>query len=160
MRVEVSSFPDAPTFCSRYSFSSLTTMPSDERVTTAKGHFAYEALEAFTQARDRQEEARRFHEHNCEEAGEPETKFNGTVKDTLEKAEALEKHVKKVSTRAEVTEADFFKTLIDRHEEAQNHLNALPAQLSTAVNDAPKVATLAPAAQHHLPFHTLKVAKF
>ena len=94
-------------------------MLSEQHASKTKGHFAYEALEAFSQARDRQEEATRLYEHNCEEAAEPETKFNGSVKDTLEKAEALEKHVKKVSTKAEFTEADFFKTLIDRHEEAQ-----------------------------------------
>ena len=61
-----------------------------------------------------------------------ETMFNDTIKGTLEKAEALEKHVKTVTMRAEclaTTEADFFKTLLDRQEEAQRHRNELTAQL-------------------------------
>ena len=69
----------------------------------------------------------------CESAkmsrAEGETIFNGTVKDTLAKSEALEKYVKTVTMRAEAlatTEADFFKTLIERQEEeAQKHLNEL-----------------------------------
>ena len=54
-------------------------------------------------------------------------------KTLLQKTEALEKHVKIVTMRAEAwatTEADFFKTLTERHEEAQKHLNELAAQLS------------------------------
>ena len=53
--------------------------------------------------------------------------------DTLEKAEAMEKHAKTVTMRAEslaTTEADFFNTLLDRQEEAQKHMNELSAQLS------------------------------
>ena len=68
----------------------------------------------------------------CQETAEAETIFNGTIKDTLAKTEALEKHVKTVTTRAEAlatTEADFFKALLDRQEEAQKHLNELSAQL-------------------------------
>ena len=45
--------------------------------------------------------------------------FNGTVKDTFGKAEALQKQVKTVTMRAEslaTTEAAFFKTLHDRQE--------------------------------------------
>ena len=41
-------------------------------------------MEAFTQARGRQEEARRFYEQKCEEAA-----VDGTTKNTLEKAQAL-----------------------------------------------------------------------
>ena len=66
------------------------------------------------------------------EAAEAKTIFNGAIKDTLEKAEALEKHVKTVTMRAEplaTTEAEFFKTLLDRQGEAQKHLNELSAQL-------------------------------
>ena len=32
-----------------------------------------------------------------------------------------------------ITESDFFQTILERHEAAQHHLNALPARLSTAV---------------------------
>ena len=80
-----------------------------------------------------QVEARVAHEKKCQEAVEAETIFNGTIKDTLAKNEALEKHVKTVTMRADAfatTEADFFKALLDRQEEAQKHLNELVAQLS------------------------------
>ena len=69
----------------------------------------------------------------CQETAEAETIFNGTIKDTLAKNEALEKHVKTVTMRAEAlatTKADFFKAVLDRQEEAQKHLNELAAQLS------------------------------
>ena len=67
------------------------------------------------------------------QAAEAETIFNGTIKDTRAKTEALEKHVKTVTMRAEAlatTDADFFKTLIEPQEEAQKHLNELESQLS------------------------------
>ena len=87
---------------------------------------------AFTPARERPEEARPLHEQKCEDTAEAESIFNGAIKDTFEKAEALEKHIKTVAVRVEslaTTEADFFKTLLDRQEEAQRHLNGLAAQL-------------------------------
>ena len=59
------------------------------------------------------------------------TMVNETVKDTLEEAEALERHVKTVTMRMEslaTTDADFVKTLVSRQEDA--HLNAL-SHLST-----------------------------
>ena len=99
---------------------------SEQSTSRTKGDAAFEAMEAFTAARERQDEARRLYEQKCDEAAEAETKFNGTIMDTLEKAEAPEKHVKTVTMRA--TEADFFKTLLDRQEEAQRHLNELSAQ--------------------------------
>ena len=74
-----------------------------------------------------------FTSKKCQETAESETIFNGTMKDTLAKTEALEKHVKTVTMRAEAlatTEADFFKALFDRQEEAQKHLNELAARLS------------------------------
>ena len=43
---------------------------------------AYEAMEALTQARERQEEARRLYPQKCEEAAVAETMFNDTMKDT------------------------------------------------------------------------------
>ena len=47
--------------------------------------------------------------------------------------DALEKHAKTVTMRAEslaTTEADFFKTLLDRQEQAHKRLNELSAQIS------------------------------
>ena len=91
-------------------------------------------MEATAQVRGRQEEARGFLGSAKMSRAEGETIFNGTIKDTLAKSEALEKYVKTVTMRAEAlatTEADFFKTLIERQEEeAQKHLNELAAQLS------------------------------
>ena len=70
----------------------------------------------------------------CQETAEAETIFNGTTKKTLlQKNEALEKYVETVTMRAEAlatTQVDFFKTLIERQQEAQKHLNELAAQLS------------------------------
>ena len=60
--------------------------------------------------------------------------------------EAEEKHVKTVTVRADsllTTESDFFQTILERHEEAQKHTNALSAQLNTAASaadHAPKAA--------------------
>ena len=87
-------------------------------------------MEALTQARERQEEARRLYEQKRDDLSVAETIFNDTIKD---KAEALEKHVKTVTMRAKsvaTTEADFFKTLFDRHTKAQKHRHELTAQLS------------------------------
>ena len=69
------------------------------------------------------------------------------------------------------TDADFFSTLVNRQDEAQNHLNALSAQLNTV---APAVTDPKPlefqwrcsgdvvlAAQHSNPYHTVeKVVSF
>ena len=74
-----------------------------------------------------------FTSKKCQETAEAETIFNGTIKDTLAKNEVPEKYVKTVTMRVEslaTTEADFFKALLDRQEEAQKHLNELVAQLS------------------------------
>ena len=62
------------------------------------------------------------------------------TQDVLGKAEALEKHVETVTMRAGsffTTESDFLQTIFERYEEARNQLNALSAQLRTAVA-APK----------------------
>ena len=62
-----------------------------------------------------------YAQKKCQETAEAKTIFNGTMKDTLAKTEAFEKHVKTVTMRAEAlatTEADFFKALPDRQEEA------------------------------------------
>ena len=68
-------------------------------------------------------------EQKCQDAAEAGTTSNDAIKNALEKPEALEKHVKTVTMRAESTEADFFNTLLDRQEETQKHLNELTAQL-------------------------------
>ena len=107
---------------------------AEQSTSKTKGTAAHEAVEALTSARARQEEARRLYELKCEETAEAETMFNSTLKDILEKAEALEEHVKAVARRTEslgTTEEDFFfNTLLDRQEEAQTHLNDLSVQLS------------------------------
>ena len=93
---------------------------------------SYEVMEAATQARELQEEARRLYELKCQEAAEAETVCNEAIKDTLEETEALEKRVKTVTMRAEslaTTEADFFQTLLECQEETQRNLQELSAQL-------------------------------
>ena len=60
---------------------------SEQSTSKTKGNAAHEAREALTQARERQEEARRLYEQNCEGATEAETMFNDAIKDTLEQAE-------------------------------------------------------------------------
>ena len=65
-------------------------------------------MEALTQVREREEEARRLHEQKCEKAAEAETMFNGPIMDTLEKAEALEKHVKTATMTTESLPTETF----------------------------------------------------
>ena len=101
-------------------------MLSEQSTSKTKDGAAHDAMEALTQARERQEEARRLHDQQIDEASAAETILNFTMKDTLEKAEALEKHVRTVTMRAEslaTTEADFVETFLVRQEEAQRHLN-------------------------------------
>ena len=69
------------------------------RAIRTRGNVAYDAMEAATQARERQEETRRLYEQKCQEAGEAETIHSSAIKDTLDKAEALEKRVETVTTR-------------------------------------------------------------
>ena len=108
---------------------------SDVRVTNAL-HMMQDHLQQTTvisQRRERQEGARCLYQQRCQDAAETETMFNGAIQDAVEKAEALEKHVKTVTMRAEslaTTDADSFKTLLDNQEEAEKHLNELSAQLS------------------------------
>ena len=113
--------------CQRRSQKALT----EQATSKTKGNAAHEAMEAATQARERQEEARRLHEEKCQEATEAKTIYSEAIKDTLEKNEALEKRVT-VTMRAESvasTKADFFKTLLDRQEETRRHLDELSAKL-------------------------------
>ena len=64
---------------------------------------------------------------------------SGVIKDTLEKTEAVDNHVRTVTMRAEslaITEADFFKTLLDLHEERRKHLNELSPKLARPAPDS------------------------
>ena len=118
-------------------------MLSGRSTSKTKGDAAYEAMEAVAQAREQQKEARRVCEQKCQDAAEAETIFNGAINDTLEKNKALEKHVRTVTMRAEslaTREADFFKTVLDRQEEAQRHFNELSAQRSHQNNNIPSHA--------------------
>ena len=88
-----------------------------------------------------------------------QTKLNDTIKVTLEKAEALEKHVKTVTMRAEslaTTDGDFFKTPVNRQEEAHNHMNSLSAQLST-VAPSSQSRTRRRLKQHSASVHTIQL---
>ena len=79
-----------------------------------KGNAAFEAMEAATQAREQQEEARLAYDQKCQDSADAETTSNDAIKNSLENTEALEKHVKTVTMRAEslaTTEVDFCKTL-------------------------------------------------
>ena len=61
-----------------------------------------------------------------------EETYHEAIKRTLEKTEALEKHVKTVTMRADslmTTEADFFQKLIERQEETIRELKILYGQL-------------------------------
>ena len=124
--------------CQRRSQKMLSVHASSK-----KGNASHEAMEALTQARGRQEEVT---SRSATKAAEAETMFDGTTKNTLVTAQALEIHAKTVTIRAEslaTTDADFFKTHLHRQEEAQEHLNELSAQLGTfaaAVNHEPKAA--------------------
>ena len=74
---------------------------------------------------------RRTDEQKCQEATEAETILIDTTRNTVEKTDALKKHRKTVTMRAEslvTAEANFFGTLLDRQEEPQRHLNELSAQ--------------------------------
>ena len=79
-------------------------------------------MEAATQAREWQTVTKRLNEQKMPEATEAKTIYSEAIKHTLEKNEALEKHVMTVTMRATslaTTEADFFKTLLGRQEETQ-----------------------------------------
>ena len=84
------------------------------------------------------------YEEKCQDVAEAETIFNDAIKNTLEIAEAPEKLVTTVTLSVEslaTTEADFFKTLLNRQEETQKHLNEHSAQTMRdplhAVRNAP-----------------------
>ena len=66
------------------------------------------------------------------EAAAAEEIYHDAISRTLEKTEALEKHVKTVTMRADslvTTEADFFHTLIERQEASIRELKILYGKL-------------------------------
>ena len=98
----------------------------------SRGNAAYAAMEAPTRAREWQEEATRLKDQKCQEAADVEAVYNETVQRTLEKTEALDKHVKTVTMRADsmaTTEEDFSQANIERQEETQRDLSELSVQL-------------------------------
>ena len=58
-------------------------------------------MEASTQAREQQAEARLAHDQKCQDAADAETANTDAIENSLENTEALEKHVKTVTMRAE-----------------------------------------------------------
>ena len=83
-----------------------------ERTTScSKGNAAYAAMEDVIMAREWQAEAKRAYDQKFAEAAEAEETYHDAIGSTLEKTEALEKHVKTMTMRADslvTTEADFF----------------------------------------------------
>ena len=83
-------------------------------------------------ARVWQDEAKRAHDQKFVEATEAEETYHDAIRRTLEKTEALEKHVKTVTMRSDslvTIEADFFQTLIERQEETIREPNTLYGQM-------------------------------
>ena len=76
--------------------------------------------------------AKRVYDQKFVEATEAEETYHDAIRRTLEKTEALRRHVKTVTMRADslvTTEADFFQTLIERQEEPIRELKILYGQL-------------------------------
>ena len=80
-------------------------------------------MEAVIKARELQAEAKRAYDQKFVEAREAEETYHAAIRRTLEKTEALEKHV------LAFNETDFFQTLIERQEETIRDLNTLYGQL-------------------------------
>ena len=102
-------------------------------------------MKALTAERARQEEARRIYDETCNEAAAAEINCTTATVDVLGKAEALEKQLKTVTMRVDsllITESDFLQRILEQHEEAQNHLNALfsTAEYGPAADHAPTAA--------------------
>ena len=83
----------------------------------SKGNAAYAAMQAVTMVREWQEEAKRAYDRKFAEVAEAEKANHDATKGTLEKTNALEKHVKTVTMNSDssaATEADFKQTLFER----------------------------------------------
>ena len=104
---------------------------NEQATSRTNGNAADEAKEATaTEARERQEEARHFYQQKMSRDRRSRDDLQRHHQRHSCKNEALEKYVKTVTMRADAfatTEADFFKALLDRQEEAQKHLNELSA---------------------------------
>ena len=103
-----------------------------ERATSvSKGNDAYAAMEAVISAHEWQAEAKRAYDQKYAKAAEAEETCHDAIRRTLEKTEALEKHVKKVTMRSDslaFNEMDFFQILIERQEEIIRDLDILYGQ--------------------------------
>ena len=76
----------------------------------------------------RREIGRSAHDQKFADAADAEETYHDAIRRTLEKTEALEKHVKTVTMRANslaTTDADFFQTLIERQEVAMRELDTV-----------------------------------
>ena len=104
-----------------------------ERMTScSRGNAAYTAMEEVIKAREWQAEAKRAYDQKFAEAELAEEVYHNAIRRTLEKTEALEKHVKTVTMRTDslaFNESSFFQTLIERQEESIRGLNTLYGQL-------------------------------
>ena len=115
------------------------------------GDTTYEATETVTAARAHEEDARCMCDEKFNETVVTETNCANNMQVVLGEADAREKHVPTVTVWADslhATESDFFRTIFERHEEAQTHLNAFLVLLNTAVSTAdhaPKLARLSTA---------------
>ena len=92
---------------------------SERATSVSKGNAAYDAMEAVVTAREWQAEAKRAYDQKFEEVAEAEETYHNAIKRTLEKTEALERHVKTVTMREDslaFNEAAFCQTLIDSQE--------------------------------------------
>ena len=83
---------------------------------------SHEAMAALAKVGAEQLEAKLFNDQQCNEFAESATNYERTTGNVLKKPEALERHVKTVTMRAEslvMTEDECNATLIQKHEEAQ-----------------------------------------
>ena len=113
-----------------------------ERATsTAKGNAAYAAMEAVIMAREWQEEAKRVYDMKYAEAAEDEEIYKDAIRRTLEKTEALEKHVKTVTMRAD--------SLVTSKLGNAAWLTSLMLLNRLTLSAAPRMPTCSPTQPHH-----------
>ena len=75
----------------------ITKTGTERATSVSKGNAAYAAMEAVIMAREWRAEAKRVHDQKFVEAAEAEETYCDAIRRTLEKNEALEKHVKTVT---------------------------------------------------------------
>ena len=92
------------------------TTYTEQATSRTKGNAADEAKGATIQARDRQEEARHFYQQKKSRDRRSRDDLQRHDQRHSCKIEALEKHVNMRTESLATTEADFFKTLLDRQE--------------------------------------------